>query len=196
MPISNEFEPDIVLVSAGFDAVDGHPPPLGGYKLSSKCKRCFDICIDIWVFYDVHHPVNLVWHRDRFGLLDKTADGIGQGSRGAGVGGGSRPQGHMWRIRSVCLCAAGDRGEIITHHPFLLDFLWGMMVLLRVYNRFVIILRLNWTARVTSVWSSEAETQWERCELHRESSGNSQWVILVCLQMNEEPQNSDMFWVY
>ncbi|XP_065130888.1 histone deacetylase 4-like isoform X1 [Paramisgurnus dabryanus] len=37
MPISNEFAPDIVLVSAGFDAVDGHPPPLGGYKLTSKC---------------------------------------------------------------------------------------------------------------------------------------------------------------
>ncbi|KAA0713508.1 Histone deacetylase 4 [Triplophysa tibetana] len=37
MPIADEFQPDMVLVSAGFDAVDGHPPPLGGYKLSSKC---------------------------------------------------------------------------------------------------------------------------------------------------------------
>lgn len=43
MPIADEFQPDMVLVSAGFDAVDGHPPPLGGYKLSSKCKSCFDI---------------------------------------------------------------------------------------------------------------------------------------------------------
>ncbi|KAL1272183.1 hypothetical protein QQF64_028045 [Cirrhinus molitorella] len=37
MPIANEFAPDLVLVSAGFDAVEGHPPPLGGYKLTSKC---------------------------------------------------------------------------------------------------------------------------------------------------------------
>lgn len=38
MPIANEFAPDIVLVSSGFDAVEGHPPPLGGYTLSSKCE--------------------------------------------------------------------------------------------------------------------------------------------------------------
>ncbi|XP_051996257.1 histone deacetylase 4-like isoform X2 [Xyrauchen texanus] len=37
MPIADEFAPHIVLVSAGFDAVDGHPPPLGGYKLTSRC---------------------------------------------------------------------------------------------------------------------------------------------------------------
>lgn len=38
MPIANEFAPDIVLVSSGFDAVEGHPPPLGGYILTSKCE--------------------------------------------------------------------------------------------------------------------------------------------------------------
>ncbi len=38
MPIANEFSPDVVLVSSGFDAVDGHAPPLGGYKLTAKCK--------------------------------------------------------------------------------------------------------------------------------------------------------------
>ncbi|XP_043930992.1 histone deacetylase 4 isoform X2 [Protopterus annectens] len=37
MPIANEFAPDVVLVSAGFDAVEGHPAPLGGYKVSAKC---------------------------------------------------------------------------------------------------------------------------------------------------------------
>uniref|UniRef100_A0A673KDG1 Histone deacetylase n=1 Tax=Sinocyclocheilus rhinocerous TaxID=307959 RepID=A0A673KDG1_9TELE len=37
MPIASEFAPDLVLVSAGFDAVEGHPPPLGGYKLTSRC---------------------------------------------------------------------------------------------------------------------------------------------------------------
>lgn len=39
MPIAHEFSPDVVLVSAGFDAADGHPPPLGGYKVSAKCKE-------------------------------------------------------------------------------------------------------------------------------------------------------------
>ena len=27
------FHPGVILVSAGFDAVDGHPPNLGGYKV-------------------------------------------------------------------------------------------------------------------------------------------------------------------
>lgn len=37
MPIAREFEPDIVLVSAGFDAAVGHPMPLGGYLVSPNC---------------------------------------------------------------------------------------------------------------------------------------------------------------
>ncbi|KAK9501749.1 hypothetical protein O3M35_012421 [Rhynocoris fuscipes] len=37
MPIAKEFCPDIVMVSAGFDAATGHPAPLGGYKLSPAC---------------------------------------------------------------------------------------------------------------------------------------------------------------
>uniref|UniRef100_A0A667YY53 Histone deacetylase n=1 Tax=Myripristis murdjan TaxID=586833 RepID=A0A667YY53_9TELE len=37
MPIANEFAPDMVLVSSGFDVVEGHAPPLGGYKLTAKC---------------------------------------------------------------------------------------------------------------------------------------------------------------
>ncbi|CAG6021062.1 unnamed protein product [Menidia menidia] len=37
MPIAQEFSPDVVLVSAGFDAAEGNPPPLGGYKVSAKC---------------------------------------------------------------------------------------------------------------------------------------------------------------
>ncbi|KAK6619804.1 hypothetical protein RUM44_006203 [Polyplax serrata] len=37
MPIAKTFDPDIVLVSAGFDAAAGHPPPLGGYKVSAAC---------------------------------------------------------------------------------------------------------------------------------------------------------------
>ncbi|KAK1902231.1 Histone deacetylase 7 [Dissostichus eleginoides] len=35
MPIAHEFSPDVVLVSAGFDAVEGHLSSLGGYKLMS-----------------------------------------------------------------------------------------------------------------------------------------------------------------
>ncbi|XP_044141972.1 histone deacetylase 7 isoform X2 [Bufo gargarizans] len=37
MPIAREFAPDVVLVSAGFDAAEGHPAPLGGYKVTAKC---------------------------------------------------------------------------------------------------------------------------------------------------------------
>ncbi|CAD7091315.1 unnamed protein product [Hermetia illucens] len=37
MPIAKEFCPDIVLVSAGFDAAAGHPAPLGGYLVSPAC---------------------------------------------------------------------------------------------------------------------------------------------------------------
>ncbi|XP_052594289.1 histone deacetylase 9 isoform X9 [Peromyscus californicus insignis] len=37
MPVAKEFDPDVVLVSAGFDALEGHTPPLGGYKVTAKC---------------------------------------------------------------------------------------------------------------------------------------------------------------
>ncbi|KAM8868255.1 histone deacetylase 7-like isoform 1-T2 [Synchiropus picturatus] len=37
MPIAHEFSPDVVLVSAGFDAVEGHSPALGGYNVTAKC---------------------------------------------------------------------------------------------------------------------------------------------------------------
>lgn len=39
MPIAQEFSPDFVLVSAGFDAAEGNPALLGGYKVSAKCKH-------------------------------------------------------------------------------------------------------------------------------------------------------------
>ncbi|XP_035378450.1 histone deacetylase 7 isoform X1 [Electrophorus electricus] len=37
MPIAQEFCPDIVLVSSGFDAAEGHSAPLGGYRVTAKC---------------------------------------------------------------------------------------------------------------------------------------------------------------
>uniref|UniRef100_A0A3B4BG14 histone deacetylase n=1 Tax=Periophthalmus magnuspinnatus TaxID=409849 RepID=A0A3B4BG14_9GOBI len=37
MPIAHEFGPDLVLVSCGFDAVEGNPDELGGYKVTAKC---------------------------------------------------------------------------------------------------------------------------------------------------------------
>ncbi|XP_056672891.1 histone deacetylase 5 isoform X1 [Monodelphis domestica] len=37
MPIAQEFCPDVVLVSAGFDAVEGHLSPLGGYSVTARC---------------------------------------------------------------------------------------------------------------------------------------------------------------
>ncbi|XP_066529014.1 histone deacetylase 7 [Hoplias malabaricus] len=37
MPVAREFSPDLVLVSSGFDAAEGHTSPLGGYKVTAKC---------------------------------------------------------------------------------------------------------------------------------------------------------------
>lgn len=37
MPIARDFSPDVILVSAGFDAAIGHAPPLGGYVVSPSC---------------------------------------------------------------------------------------------------------------------------------------------------------------
>lgn len=43
MPIATEFAPDMVLVSSGFDAAEGHLPPLGGYKLTARCKASLHV---------------------------------------------------------------------------------------------------------------------------------------------------------
>jgi acetoin utilization deacetylase AcuC-like enzyme len=37
MPIARAFQPQIVLVSSGFDATEQHPKELGGYKVSPMC---------------------------------------------------------------------------------------------------------------------------------------------------------------
>ena len=37
LPLAVDFQPDIVLVSAGFNATEGHPPTLGGYSVSPEC---------------------------------------------------------------------------------------------------------------------------------------------------------------
>ncbi|XP_063825987.1 histone deacetylase 4-like [Ostrinia nubilalis] len=37
MPIAKEYDPEMVLVSCGFDAAAGHPAPLGGYSVSPAC---------------------------------------------------------------------------------------------------------------------------------------------------------------
>ena len=36
-PIIRNFNPGIILVSAGFDATQGHPPTIGGYNVSPAC---------------------------------------------------------------------------------------------------------------------------------------------------------------
>ena len=38
MPIAREFNPELVLVSSGFDAARGHPTALGGYEISAACR--------------------------------------------------------------------------------------------------------------------------------------------------------------
>ncbi|KAI8379904.1 hypothetical protein EDC96DRAFT_540086 [Choanephora cucurbitarum] len=36
LPIARQFHPDMIFVSAGFDAAEGHPENLGGYKVTSR----------------------------------------------------------------------------------------------------------------------------------------------------------------
>lgn len=36
-PIARSYDPDIIIVSAGFDAAIGHPHPIGGYMVSTAC---------------------------------------------------------------------------------------------------------------------------------------------------------------
>ena len=38
MPIAKSFDPQIILVSCGFDGTENHPRELGGYKISPACK--------------------------------------------------------------------------------------------------------------------------------------------------------------
>ena len=38
LPIGHSFDPDIILVSAGFDAAIGHPHPIGNYKVTSLLR--------------------------------------------------------------------------------------------------------------------------------------------------------------
>ena len=52
MPIAREFNPDMVLVSAGFDAAIGHPAPLGGYEVTAACKFFLIFCVTLhWKHY-------------------------------------------------------------------------------------------------------------------------------------------------
>ncbi|XP_050531145.1 histone deacetylase 4 isoform X3 [Daktulosphaira vitifoliae] len=37
IPITKAYAPEIILVSAGFDAASGHPAPLGGYNVTPAC---------------------------------------------------------------------------------------------------------------------------------------------------------------
>lgn len=59
MPIAHEFSPDVVLVSAGFDAVEGHSSSLGGYKVTAKCK-VHSACH----LHAAHTNINVLWHTD------------------------------------------------------------------------------------------------------------------------------------
>ncbi|KAM6334088.1 histone deacetylase 5 isoform 11-T11 [Alca torda] len=68
MPIANEFSPDVVLVSAGFDAVEGHLSPLGGYSVTAKCEWGCPQGGDLGRAA-CHPPV--LWCRPGFGHLTK-----------------------------------------------------------------------------------------------------------------------------
>lgn len=118
MPIAQHFSPDVVLVSAGFDAVEGHQSPLGGYNVSAKCE---------------HHVLasritrTFIWHDclllcvswltrlclGRFWTANATAHGSGGWACCYGTGGRPWPHCHLRRIRILCFCSAGRPGETV-----------------------------------------------------------------------------------
>ncbi|KAK5885625.1 hypothetical protein CesoFtcFv8_019320 [Champsocephalus esox] len=79
MPVAQQFSPDVVLVSAGFDAVEGHQSPLGGYNVSAKC----------------------------FGQLTQLLMDLAGGRVVLALEGGARPHSHLRRLRVLCVRAAG-----------------------------------------------------------------------------------------
>lgn len=94
MPIANEFSPDLVLVSAGFDAVEGHLSPLGGYSVTAKCEWGPGVS---WGGggTPARPPLTPPAVPPRFRAPDEAADDAGWGPGGAGAGGGTRPDGHL-----------------------------------------------------------------------------------------------------
>lgn len=109
MPIAQQFSPDVVLVSAGFDAVEGHQSPLGGYNVSAKCE---------WKVSAAQKEIDstprflaVTNHVGRFRPADSAPDGSGGWAGCDGVGGRPWPHRNLWRFRSVCLCTAGWPGE-------------------------------------------------------------------------------------
>ena len=59
LPIIREFNPDMILVSAGFNATEGHPNTLGGYSVTPACKSAIDVCL----FVRVHHKLVILPYR-------------------------------------------------------------------------------------------------------------------------------------
>ena len=49
LPIIREFNPDMILVSAGFNATEGHPNTLGGYSVTPACEFIVGICPSVCI---------------------------------------------------------------------------------------------------------------------------------------------------
>lgn len=114
MPIANEFAPDIVLVSSGFDAVEGHPPPLGGYTLTSKCECWSGTEGDKLLLQRTFIYIRSLSPPVRFWLSDQAADDSRRRPGGSGSGGRSRPHRHLRRLRGVRGRPARPGGKKVT----------------------------------------------------------------------------------
>ena len=66
IPIAKEFNPDIILVSAGFDAAAGHTPQLGGYEVTAACKLLWIILIVVYRY----GAISAVWLAERQSYKD------------------------------------------------------------------------------------------------------------------------------
>lgn len=119
MPIAQHFSPDVVLVSAGFDAVEGHQSPLGGYNVSAKCEHLIwtSRITTTFLWHDCRVLRCVPWPSrlrvGRFRAANPTAHGSGGWAHCYGAGGRPWPHRHLRRIRILCFCSAGRPGETV-----------------------------------------------------------------------------------
>ena len=61
VPVAREFSPDIILVSAGFNTTEGHPPTLGGYTVTPQCEWNGCLAGELVQGYNTDVHVHVYW---------------------------------------------------------------------------------------------------------------------------------------
>lgn len=161
MPIAQEFSPDVVLVSSGFDAAEGHPAPLGGYKVTAKCRIFLLTSYELWIWiHQIHlYKLRLIFKRSQKSLcldcVDNTVIGLSAGfgilTRQLMTLAGGRvvlalEGGHD--LTAICdaseACVSALLGLEVRFHA------WALQIL---YNTFIILLQSCYNIAVNKYWA-------------------------------------------